>query len=206
MILPDPMLASEGLSPLDRPGWWYEVKFDGWRLVAGVVAGKVHIRSRRGADYTSTFPEVVTALAALGDGPHILDGEGVVFDEDTGRSDFDRLQDRALRRRAPRPGDDAVVFMVFDALMINGVAMTDKPFEVRKAALRDLIADNLAAVQYVEHYAAQHGRDLYRQAIKLKLEGLVAKRAASLYHPGERSADWKKVKVPGAVPPERFKR
>lgn len=61
-------------------------------------------------------------------------------------------------------------------------------------------------MRYVDHFDWQHGRDLYQQAKKLNLEGLVAKRLGSIYQPGERTADWQKVKVPGAVPAERFKR
>jgi bifunctional non-homologous end joining protein LigD len=56
------------------------------------------------------------------------------------------------------------------------------------------------------HFDAEHGRQLYEHAKELKLEGLVAKRLGSPYLPGARSPDWVKCKVPGAVPPERFKR
>ena len=121
------------------------------------------------------------------------------------RSDFNRLQDRA-RRRSFRNGDDPVVFMAFDLLLLDGIAMTDEPVERRKEALLRLLASAPPAVHYVQHFPAEHGRSLYQQAVKLKLEGLVAKRLGSTYQPGERTEAWHKVKVPGAVPPERFKR
>lgn len=206
MVLPDPMLLSEdGVSPLDKPGWIYEIKYDGWRLIAGVANGKVHVRTRGGADYTRVFPEVVEALVTLPGGPHILDGEGVVLD-DTGRSDFNRFQDRALPRRAPVPGADPVLFMAFDLLMLDGRALVEQPVEERKVKLAALVASAGGAVQYVDHFAWQHGRSLFQQARALNLEGLVAKRLGSLYRPGERTADWQKVKVPGAIPAERFRR
>lgn len=206
MVLPDPMLLGEGgPSPLDKAGWIYEIKYDGWRLMAGVVGGQVHIRTRGGADYTNTFPEIVQALAALPGGPHILDGEGVVLDE-SGRSDFNRFQDRALPRRAPRAGDHAALFMVFDALMIDGRGLVELPLEERKEQLRQLLAAAGEAVRYVDHFGWQHGRSLFQQAKALGLEGLVAKRLGSPYLPGVRTAAWQKVKVPGAVPAERFKR
>jgi bifunctional non-homologous end joining protein LigD len=204
MVLPDPMLLSESkVTPLDKPGWIYEVKYDGYRIVAGVVDGVVQLRSRGGADYTRAFPEIVEALASLPGGPHIFDGEAVVLDEN-GRSDFNRFQDRA-RRRTRRPGDDPVVFAAFDLLAHDGHAVIGAPVEERKALLRGLLPQALDAVHYVEHFDAEHGRSLYRQAVTLGLEGLVAKRLGSLYRPGERSPEWVKAKVPGAVPPERFR-
>lgn len=207
MNLPPPMLLEERSArpPFAEPDWIYEIKFDGHRVIAGIVDGKVQLRSRGGLDYTKRFPEVARDLAALGAGPHILDGEVVVLDPDTGRSLFDPLQARALRSR-PLASDPPAVFMAFDALMVGGEALVELPVEDRKARLHALLGEPRPAVQYVDHFPAAHGKSLYQQAVKLRLEGLVAKRQGSPYVPGERSAEWVKVKVPGAVPPERFKR
>jgi bifunctional non-homologous end joining protein LigD len=206
MILPDPMLLSESaVSPLGKRGWIYEVKYDGWRLMIGAAGGKVHIRTRGGADYTRVFPEIVEAVRALPGGPHIFDGEGVVLDKE-GRSNFDRFQDRALPRRPPKAGADPVLFMAFDILMLDGQALIGQPVEHRKEQLQQLLSASAGALRYVPHAPWNHGRELYQQAKALNLEGLVAKRLGSRYTPGERTEDWQKVKVPGAVPPERFKR
>jgi bifunctional non-homologous end joining protein LigD len=199
------LLSESAVSPLGQPGWIYEVKYDGWRLVVGAAGGKVHIRTRGGADYTRVFPEIVEGVSALPGGPHILDGEGVVLDEQ-GRSSFDRFQDRALPRRAPKAGADPVLFMVFDLLMLDGRALIEQPVEQRKEQLQQLLAGSAGALRYVPHAPWNHGHELYQQAKALNLEGLVAKRLGSTYKPGERTEDWQKVKVPGAVPPERFKR
>ena len=205
MILPAPMLLSETKLPvLGRPGYIFEVKWDGFRIIAGVAQGKAHLRSRGGADYSKAFPEVVAGLIQLGEGPHILDGEVVVLD-DQGRADFDTLQDRARRRRF-REGDPPVVFMVFDALAINGRALITEPVEHRKEALKTLLENAPSALQYVRHFDAEHGPSLYKQSVQLEMEGLVAKRLGSVYKPGERSQAWVKVKRPGAIPAERFKR
>jgi bifunctional non-homologous end joining protein LigD len=199
------LLSESAVSPLGKRGWIYEVKYDGWRLMVGSARGRVHIRTRGGADYTSVFPEIVEGVAALPGGPHILDGEGVVLDEQ-GHSSFDRFQDRALPRQPPKSGADPVFFMSFDALMIDGQALIERPVEARKEQLQQLLREAAGALQFVPHAPWNHGRELYRQAKELNLEGLVAKRLGSVYRPGERTGDWQKVKVPGAVPPERFKR
>jgi bifunctional non-homologous end joining protein LigD len=200
------MLLSESpASPFGRRGWIYEVKYDGWRLMVGSAASRVHIRTRGGADYTRVFPEIVEGVAALPGGPHILDGEGVVLDEH-GHSCFDRFQDRALPRRPPKPSADPVLFMVFDILMLDGRALIADPVESRKLQLQELLGACSGALRYVPHAPWNHGRELFQQAKSINLEGLVAKRLGSVYKPGERTADWQKVKVAGAVPAERFKR
>lgn len=204
MMLPDPMLVSEVHKPLGKDGWAFEIKYDGYRIVAGVVDGRVHLRSRGDADYTRAFPEVVAGLATLTGGPHILDGEVVVLD-DQGRADFNALQGRA-RRRSHKAGDQPVTFMAFDALMIDGRPLTDAPYEVRKHELQVLLGDDVPAVSYVESFPAEVSRSMFTQAKTLKIEGLVAKELGSIYEPGVRAASWQKVKVPGAIPPERFKR
>jgi bifunctional non-homologous end joining protein LigD len=206
MLLPGPMLLEERSArpPFNEPGWIYELKFDGYRLMAGVHDGSVQLATRNGADATRWFPEVAKGLASLAGGPHVLDGEVCVLD-DLGRSDFDRLQARARRRRWYE-GADPVVFCAFDLLARDGRSLIALPVETRKLQLQQLLTQAPPAVLYVGHFDAAEGRQLYARAEQLKLEGLVAKRRGSIYRPGQRSSDWVKVKRPGAVPPERFKR
>jgi bifunctional non-homologous end joining protein LigD len=207
MILPAPMLLHEGkrIPPFDQPGWIYELKFDGYRLMAGIHDRQVQLATRNGADATRWFPEVVQGLAQLTGGPHILDGEVCVLDE-RGVSDFNRLQDRA-RRRCFYPDCDPVVFCAFDLLALDGRSLVGQPVEERKGQLAALLSPAPPSVLYVGHFDAAHGRLMFEQAVhQLQLEGLVAKRMGSPYRPGERSADWVKVKRKGAIPAERFRR
>lgn len=204
MIIPAPMLLEERRIPFGEPGWIYEIKFDGYRLLAGVDGGSVQLVTKNGADATKWFPEICAGLATLPGGPHVLDGEACVLD-DLGRSDFNRLQDRARRRRW-YAGADPVAFCAFDLLAQDGKPLIAQPVEKRKAHLAALLTPAPPAVLYVGHFEGDHGRQLFEHAKDLKLEGLVAKRLGSVYQPGVRSADWQKVKRKGAVPPERFKR
>lgn len=102
------------------------------------------------------------------------------------------------------PGSHHVAYCVFDLLVNGGRDIRGQPIEKRKAALRkilDCCPDTLLFVDWVED-----GDWLYQQALALKLEGIVAKRAGSPYAAGKRSSDWVKVKRPGAIPAERFRR
>jgi len=198
------MLLDERLLDLDETGWIYELKYDGYRMLAEFGGGTCRLKTRNGADASKWFPEVCQSLAAIPGGPYITDGEVCVLDE-YGRSDFDALQDRARRRRW-YDGAQPVAYLIFDLLVDRGADITGRPLAKRKAALDRLLKaplPNLLKVGYFEEGA----RRLFDEAVvPLKLEGLVAKRLTSTYQPGVRSSDWVKVKRKGAVPVERFRR
>ena len=156
-----------------------------------------------GADCTKWFPEVARSLANVKGGLHIVDGEVCVLD-DLGRSNFELLQDRARRRRWYE-GADPVTYCVFDLLQEGGKDLTGLPLLKRKARMMKRMA-GLPFILPMSHVDAEHGKQLFELAKQLKLEGLVAKRADSVYRPGVRSNDWVKIKREGAIPAERFKR
>ena len=199
-----PMLLDERPLDLDASGWVYEFKYDGCRLMAAGGHGTARLWTRNSADATLWFPEIVESLSELRGGPYVFDGEVSVLD-DLGRSDFIRLQHRARERRSFE-GADKVAYCIFDLLMDGGANIMGKPLVERKRRLREILTPPLDGLQYVQH-KDERGRELYEQAVmQLKLEGIVAKRADSIYQPGVRSRDWVKVKRPGAVPAEGFKR
>ena len=126
-----------------------------------------------------------------------------VLDE-IGRPDFQRLQERSRRRRW-YAGCDPVAFMAFDLLVHRGADVRACAVERRKAALQHLLTPPPHGVLYVGH-VIEDGAELYAHACALKLEGIVCKRLGSPYASGKRNGDWLKIKRPGAVPAERFRR
>ncbi|MBT2333642.1 hypothetical protein J7E49_06955 [Variovorax paradoxus] len=130
-----PMLLDERPIDFEEPGWIYELKFDGYRVTAE-FDGTVRLRSRNGADASKWFPEITSSLAKVKGGQHIVDGEICVLDE-LGRSDFDKLQDRARRRRW-HEGSSPVTYCVFDLLVHRGIDITQQPLIQRKALLAKL--------------------------------------------------------------------
>lgn len=89
---------------------------------------------------------------------------------------------------------------------MNGKPLIEQPVEHRKAVLQQLLTPPPKSVLYVGHFEPDEGRRIFEHAKGLKLEGLVAKKLGSIYSPGQRTADWTKVKRKGSVPPERFLR
>lgn len=189
-----PMLASAG-EAFDAAGWVFELKYDGYRLIAVRDGESVTLWSRNGLPLHDTFPDVVHALAALPYTDFVFDGEVVVAGV-AGRPDFSRLQQRVavsgeqrVRRAARRL---PATYYVFDLLGAAGRDLRPLPLESRKKLLETLLPA-LGPVRYSEHVAT-HGLATFDTARRLGMEGIVAKRAAAPYRPG-RSRDWIKVRA-----------
>jgi bifunctional non-homologous end joining protein LigD len=188
------MLATPAGRPFSRPGWIFEVKYDGVRVLADRRGDTVELLGRSGQVVTDRYPEIAEAVRWLPVTRVVLDGEIVAFDAD-GRPSFQRLQARMLLRRradvaaALRTHPVAAVF--FDCLALEGHDLRRLPLLERKACLR-LVVPPLGVVRYGDH-VVEHGEAFYDLVCEQRLEGMVAKRAASAYAPG-RSADWVKIK------------
>jgi bifunctional non-homologous end joining protein LigD len=181
-----PMLATLGdiQSFAGGEGWAYEMKWDGYRAIATVTGtgkdAEVSLRSRNGLDMTATYPELAELAQAVGDGT-VLDGEIVALD-DKGRPSFELLQGH----RVP------VQYYVFDALRLDGEAVTALPYGERRERLESAVRET-ATVKL----PADAGRDLKKAlatSSRLGLEGVMAKRQDSPYREGKRSRDWIKLK------------
>jgi bifunctional non-homologous end joining protein LigD len=189
------MLAESRDSPFSRKGWIYEIKYDGYRMLAERAGGEARLLTRNAHDATGTFPEVVRALRALPYEGLVLDGEVVCLDEE-GRPSFDRLQRRG---RLSRPADVRAAavaypatYFVFDLLTFRGFDLRPLPLIERKRLLRDLLPA-AGPLRYADH-VEQAGEAFYRAAVQLGLEGIVAKQADAPYRAG-RSRAWLKVRA-----------
>ncbi len=178
--------------PFSAPGWIFELKYDGFRLLAAKDGDSATLRYRSGRNATPVFPEVVAALAALPARRALLDGELVVFGND-GRSDFELLRARALGGGGAGAARMDVRACLFDLLALDDQDLRQLPVVERKRLLRELLAEAGDRLVFVEH-VEERGEELLAGASELRLEGIVAKRADSAYVAGH-SGLWRKFKV-----------
>jgi len=189
LSIPDfePMLATRVDLAFDDPGWWFEVKWDGYRAVVAADSGRIRARSRRGLDLSGPFPEL--SKLPIPDGVAV-DGEVVAFDED-GKPSFSYLQQRTGFGGRGTKADVGVNFVVFDVLFA-GESLVSRPYEERVARLLEL---SLPSPIVVPAPTPEHGTALFDVAKQQGLEGIVGKRLGSPYLPGRRSPDWRKISV-----------
>jgi bifunctional non-homologous end joining protein LigD len=175
----------DGAPPGDD--WLHEIKLDGYRIAATLRDGRVSLWSRNGKDWTDRLGPVAEALSGMRAGSAVLDGEVVAVDTD-GRTSFQKLQ-RELGSRSP-----ALVYYVFDILELDGRDMRSRPLVERKRALEALMKrSKLPRHVRPSTHAAGNGPEVFEEACRMGLEGIVSKRASSPYVPG-RGRDWLKVK------------
>ena len=176
-----PMLATLVDKPFHRPGWVYEEKYDGYRILAYKEEKRVTLLSRNGKDRTQSFADVAKAVATLRDRTLLLDGEAIAFDR--------RL---VSRFQLLQQGEVPVVFAAFDCLYRNGRDLREKPLWSRREILETVIGgtDHLFASRRL----GPDGLEAFRLAQKNGFEGMVAKNGASVYVE-RRSREWLKVKV-----------
>lgn len=190
------MLATLVEKPNDRPGWSWEPKLDGIRVLAYVRDGQVELRSRRGNDLTRQYPALCEALSRLPLQPLVVDGEICALDE-AGVPRFQLLQERMnLTRSAEIAAMESrrpVVLFLFDLLSLDGYDLRAVPLRDRKALLHSRLRYD-DTIRYVAHMEGD-GEAVLAGATGLGFEGVVGKRLESKYATGMRSRDWVKVKA-----------
>ena len=180
-----PMQPSLG-KPFHRPGWIYEEKYDGWRMLAFKDGRRVRLVSRQGVDHTERFRELAAAINTLKAPTLILDGEVCVFDKNL-ISQF-HLLDRAVSEEPCTPP----VFMAFDALHVHGLDVRGLPLHRRRYMLEQEVAG--ARMVFAARRLPDDGRAAWAVVKERGYEGLVAKDAESAYRSGS-TRSWVKVKI-----------
>jgi len=186
--LPDslkPQLATLVDTPPEGD-WQYEIKFDGYRILARIEDGEVRLFTRNGHDWTVKMPRQVAALKKLKLKSAWLDGEMVVADEN-GVADF-----QALQNAFDTEHDERIVYYLFDLPWLDGHDLRQQPLQARRAALEKVLADPPPALRYSATFA-EPVQSLLDSACRLELEGLIGKRQDSPYVE-RRSSDWIKLK------------
>jgi bifunctional non-homologous end joining protein LigD len=181
------MAATEVARPFHRPGWVYEEKVDGWRVLAYKNAAGVRLISRNGHDLTRRFPELAAAVDKLEAPTLALDGGIAVFDRQL-VSRFEWLRGRPKDDTATPP-----LLMAFDCLYARGKDLRKRPLRVRRNVLEELV-DGQQLVLPARRLAVD-GLEAWAQVLERGYEGLVGKDEASPYVEG-RTLAWLKVKQP----------
>jgi len=180
-----PMLATLIDKPFDKEGWQYEIKWDGYRVVAFCNNNKVELKSRNDKSFNEKFYPVHKAVQQWNINA-VVDGEVVVLDEG-GKSNFGALQN--WRSEA----DGEIYFYVFDLLWLNGKDLMKIPLSERKIILKQIIPEN-GIIRLSENFEVS-GIEFFETAKKMRLEGIMAKKSDSIYSAGNRSKDWLKIKA-----------
>ena len=180
-----PQLAKLGDAPPSGEQWLHEIKWDGYRILATVTAGKARLWSRNALEWTEKLPEIGEAVESLGLTSAALDGE-LIAGAGT-KSDFNLLQATLSGERQER-----LSYVLFDLLNLDGVNVTRAPLVERKALLRELLEGMGGHLAFSTHVLGD-GEEAYRLAGDHGFEGIISKRSDRPYQHG-RSDDWRKTK------------
>jgi DNA ligase D-like protein (predicted ligase)/DNA ligase D-like protein (predicted polymerase)/DNA ligase D-like protein (predicted 3'-phosphoesterase) len=179
-----PMLATEGsIDKLKSPGWAFEGKWDGYRVLVDANHGRLNLRSRRGRDVTDEYPQLQALAADLADHHVILDGEAVALDA-SGVPSFSEMQNR--KRSTP------LEYWAFDILYLDGRSLLRAKYSDRRRLL-EALAEGGGLI--VPDALSGDGPEAMEHARKRRWEGVVAKKRDSTYQPGRRSSAWIKDKI-----------
>lgn len=167
--------------------WSYEIKFDGYRIMARIDHDQVQLFTRNGHDWTHKLPQQAAALAALGLESAWLDGEMIVANEH-GVPDF-----QALQNAFEAESSSNILYYLFDLPYLNGVDLREVPVEERRAALATVLGSHEQPLLRFSEAFDETPDALLNSACQMQMEGLIGKRLGSPYV-SRRSGDWIKLK------------
>lgn len=167
--------------------WLYELKYDGYRILAYVEGNSARLITRNGNDYTKRFADIAYSLTDWAAGrAMILDGEMVITDG-SGKTDF-----QALQNFTKNPKGKNLTYIIFDLLALDGTDVREQPLIARKEMLKALMEGSPKNLYYSQHVKG-NGKASLLAACQSDMEGIVGKKADSVYS-GTRNGDWIKLK------------
>ncbi len=179
-----PMLAKLHDTAFDDKNWLFEIKWDGYRAIAEIDGKKTRLYSRNGLSFENKYPQVFEQLSKIKQ-KVVIDGEIVALNK-KGIPSFQLLQQYETAGNVP------LVYYVFDILKLGNRSLEKEPLAERKKILQHLLPDN-NIIRYCDHITGK-GLAFFKQVKKQGLEGMIAKKADSLYYENTRSSDWLKIK------------
>jgi bifunctional non-homologous end joining protein LigD len=187
----EPCHPAERERPPSNGSWIHEIKADGYRAQVHVREGKVTVYSRRGYDWTQIFASssIARAAEALNVRHAVLDGEAIVQDA-RGVADF-----YALRRELARKQSGNLTYYAFDLLFLDGQDLRGRPLIERKQKLKSLLAKARHGFLFADHLEADP-QEVYAQACRMGLEGIVSKRGDAPYGSGDQDEMQEERDVP----------
>ena len=187
------MLFHKRVEAFNDPAYLFELKLDGVRCIAYLDENGTELRTKENRPLLSRFPEMSEIHRGIKK-RCILDGELFVMRD--GRPDFEAIQPRIVLSKKQRIEDAAcrapASFVAFDILYAGDKMVTSVPLIDRKNLLSAVAADTERMA--VSRFVLKHGIDLFNLTKNEGLEGVVAKRADSLYYPGKAVSTWLKIK------------
>ena len=187
------MLIAQMQEPFNDDSWIYELKLDGCRCIGYFDQNGTCLRNKRNMELLPRFPELKDLHRNVSERT-VLDGELVVLRD--GVPDFFELQRRTLLTERFKielaAKKHPASFVAYDCLYKDRHSIMDRPLIERKKVLQSSVSKN--GLIAISRYIPTDGIGLFHAADEKELEGVVAKRAASLYYPGRRTKDWIKFK------------
>jgi DNA ligase D-like protein (predicted ligase) len=183
-----PMLLSSKEEAFDSEDYIFEIKWDGYRCISFIEKSSIKLQSRNGHLLNRTFPELMEIYKAITGKKAILDGE-ICYLEQDGKANFSKLQARYGENNPSY--NSSIKLIIWDILSYNDKDIYWLPLKERKAILQEIVKEGHGIL--IPGYIKKHGKKLYQEAAKNKLEGIVAKKLDSPYE-FKRSKYWYKIK------------